>query len=78
MPESNIVMAKGNFVSFHEGNGRPVPVHDRATARVGHPIVEANPDKWAPITIDFDVEQPKAAAKTEERPTSSSRRTSSG
>jgi hypothetical protein len=61
--ESDLYSAKTRFISFHEGNGRPVVVEYRSIARKGHPVVEANPELWEPITVHFDVEAPKAQAK---------------
>lgn len=33
----------------------------RTTAREGHPILREHPDAWAPLRVDFDVEQATAA-----------------
>jgi hypothetical protein len=58
--DSDLVAARTRFISFHEGNGRPVVVEHRAVARKGHPVVEAQPEMWVPLPVDFEVEAPKA------------------
>lgn len=52
--ETDLYEAKTRFISFHEGNGRPVVVEHRTVARKGHPIIDANPTMFRPLTVDFD------------------------
>lgn len=59
-----LVTAKGRYISFHEGPGVPVVVAHRAVAHKSHPIVQANPDQWEPLTVDFEVEAAKKAGST--------------
>lgn len=63
MADSDLLTARTRFISFHEGNGRPVVVEYRSIARRGHPVVEAQPDLWEPLTVHFEVEPAKASAK---------------
>jgi hypothetical protein len=63
MADSDLLTAKQRFISFHEGNGRPVVVEHRSIARKGHPVVDAQPDLWEPLTVHFEVEPPKTASK---------------
>jgi hypothetical protein len=62
MADDDLLTARTRFISFHEGNGRPVVVEHRSIARKGHPVVEAQPDLWEPLTVHFEVEQPKSKA----------------
>jgi hypothetical protein len=57
---TDLVTAKTRFISFHEGNGRPVVVEHRSIARKGHPVVEAQPEQWEPLIVHFEVERPTA------------------
>lgn len=62
----DLVVAKTRFISFHEGNGVPIVVEHRSIARKTHPVVKAQPEQWAPLTVDFDVEAPKKRGKADQ------------
>jgi hypothetical protein len=63
MADSDLLTARTRFISFHEGNGRPVVVEHRTIAHKDHPVVQAQPEQWVPLAVDFDVEAPKTSAK---------------
>jgi len=54
MAETDLYEAKTRFISYHEGNGVPVVVEHRSVARKGHPIIDAAPQMWEPLAVDFD------------------------
>jgi hypothetical protein len=63
MPEPDLYEARTTFISFHEGNGRPVRVDHRAVARAGHPIIDANPGMFVPLQVDYEVEKTSSTTK---------------
>lgn len=47
---------------FVTAGGRRVTVARGATARAGHPVVQASPpDLWVPLVPTFEVEEPEPA-----------------
>lgn len=64
MADDDLVTAKIRFISFHEGNGRPVVVEHRSIARKSHPVVTAQPEQWVPLSVDFDVEPEAKTTKS--------------
>jgi hypothetical protein len=58
----DLVTAKQRFISFHEGNGRPVVVEHRSIANKNHKVVKDQPEQWEPLAVHFDVRQTAKAA----------------
>lgn len=65
---ADILVARETFVAEH--NGAPVVVHKGVTrVRAGHPIAEANPEMFEPVTVHYDTVEQATAAPGEARAT---------
>lgn len=79
MPE--ILVANETFVAEHDG--APVVIHkDHTRIRAGHPIAEAHPDMFKPISVHYDIEsadvESATAAPGEKRTVSRPRKPAAG
>jgi hypothetical protein len=59
MPDAEIYMAREGYIDYPQAN-TPTPVAARSTARAGHPVIARTPHMWVPLTVDYEVEPPKA------------------
>jgi hypothetical protein len=73
MPDE-LYVSREQYVDFPEPQV-PTPVRQRSIARAGHPIIARTPQMWVPLTVDYEVEQPKA--KTEAKAEASESKASS-
>jgi hypothetical protein len=56
MADAEIVQATDTYIDYPQVNV-PVRVDKGKTARPGHPIVKRTPQMWAPIKVDYELEQ---------------------
>jgi hypothetical protein len=50
-----LYVAKDGYFSSHEGSNRPIYVKRGAVADARHSIIDAAPEMWQPLTVDYDV-----------------------
>lgn len=57
---ADILVAKASF--FYEHDGVSVMVPKGATVRAGHPVLDGRGDMFAPVGVDFDVDEVASTA----------------
>lgn len=58
----DILVAKHGFSAYDRKSGEHIRVMDGQTARVGHWLIDLNPELWHPLRVDYE-----SPTKREER-----------
>lgn len=66
--EESLLQATDSF-HFVSDDGVPTTVNKGAVVRVGHPVTNGREAYFAPLVVDYDLDEPKPVGRHASKPT---------